>query len=229
MENERKAVVRRAAFDIGSGSTKLQCSDCELTVNTVSGEVLNTRIVTSLYGIERPVQFGADFKCSSDGRLSERIQQEGLIVFKELRDKAEALGAEEFHAIATEVFRKAANGPAYLELIRALGVNVTILTQEMEAELGFGSVQAELAFNASPAAECVWDSGGKLSVTTPIENCLLMHGIARKSYIVLLFRCFFSGDTICSFGRRFHGKDRIIYGSAGEQRFHCPPGERCSR
>lgn len=165
MKAEKRIVVRRAAFDIGSGSTKLQCSDCELTVEAASGVVTSTRIINKLCGIERPVQFGADFKCSADGRLSEGIQQEGLTVFRELKAEAENLDAQEFHAIATEVFRKAANGPAYLQLIQELGVPVTILTQEIEAELGFGSVQAELALNGSAAAECVWDSGGTNALT----------------------------------------------------------------
>jgi len=160
MDGERRKVVRRAAFDVGSGSTKLQCSDCELTVDAVSGVVTSTRIINKLYGIERPVQFGADLKCSPDGRLSEKIQLEGLTVFKELKAEAENLGVQEFHAIATEVFRKAVNGPEYLQLIGELGVTVTILTQEIEAELGFGSVQAELALSGGGAAECVWDSGG---------------------------------------------------------------------
>lgn len=166
MESQQRVVVRRAAFDIGSGSTKLQCSDCELMIDPYTSAVTQTRILKDLYGIERPVQFGADLKCSSDGKLSKRIQQEGLAVFKELKSEADALGASEFHAIATEVFRKAANGAEYLESIQDLGVHVTILTQEMEAELGFGSVQAVLAVNGGSPAQCVWDSGGMSGITS---------------------------------------------------------------
>lgn len=159
MEIIHRSVVCRAAFDIGSGSTKLQCSNCEVFVDT-NGFVAETRLLEELYGVEIPVQFGADFKCSSDGMLSESIQLMGLSIFYDLLLKARALGATEFHAIATEVFRKAANGGTYLDKIRALGVPVSILTQEKEAELGFGSVQAVLIRNALPPAPCVWDSGG---------------------------------------------------------------------
>lgn len=163
MENMRRNVVCRAAFDIGSGSTKLQCSNCEVFLDA-TGSVIKTNILDELYGIEIPVQFGADFKCSSDGKLSEDIQLKGISIFSDLLSKARALGAVEFHAIATEVFRKAANGSTYLDKLRALGVPVTILTQEMEAELGFGSVQAVLMLSALPPALCVWDSGGELTI-----------------------------------------------------------------
>lgn len=157
---DRSRTIRRAAFDIGSGSTKLQCSDCEVINDTRTGATIRTNIIKDLHGIEIPVQFGADLKCSTDGNLSESIQSLGISIFQELKAKAESLGAVEFHAIATEVFRRAANGQEYLDKIRACGVPVSILTQEMEAEVGFGSVQAVLMQNASPSADCVWDSGG---------------------------------------------------------------------
>lgn len=152
--------MRRAAFDIGSGSTKLQCSDCEVISDVATSKIIRITIRKDLFGIERPVQFGADLKCSVDGNLGESIQQYGLSVFSELKAEADRLGAVEYHAIATEVFRRAGNGSLYLDRIRALGVTVSILTQEMEAELGFGSVQAVLALNGGSPAHCVWDSGG---------------------------------------------------------------------
>lgn len=163
MENLRRSIVCRAAFDIGSGSTKLQCSNCEIFTDS-NGKVAKTNLLEELYGIEIPVQFGADLKCSLDGKLSENIQLKGISIFTDLLTKAKTLGAVDFHAIATEVFRKAANGSVYLDRIRALGVPVTILTQEMEAELGFGSVQAVLTQRASSPASCVWDSGGTARV-----------------------------------------------------------------
>lgn len=160
-------IVCRAAFDIGSGSTKLQCSNCEIFVDA-SGSVVQTILLEELYGVEIPVQFGTDFKCSLDGKLSEDIQLKGIEIFSDLLSKAKALGATDFHAIATEVFRKAANGSVYLDKIRALGVPVSILTQEMEAELGFGSVQAVLVKTAKPPPSCVWDSGGTTTLTTTL-------------------------------------------------------------
>ena len=50
-----------------------------------------------------------------------------LIKFKE---KAEALGATQFVAVATAVFRKAANGAGFLEMVRnKIGIPVEITSQ----------------------------------------------------------------------------------------------------
>ena len=72
------------------------------------------------------------------------------------------------------VFRKAGNGGAYLDKVRALGISVTLVTQVLEAELGFGSVVATKRLE--PTTACVWDSGGasfqitSLDDTTPIPT-----------------------------------------------------------
>lgn len=154
-------MYRRAAFDIGSGSTKIQCSDCEVVSDLECTHSVRYRIVHTLYGIEKPVQFGADLMRSAHGALSEDITDSGFKVFCELKQEADRLGATQFSAIATEVFRRAANGQAYLDRIRSLGVSVSILSQELEAELGYQSVQCELRENeTAEAADCVWDSGG---------------------------------------------------------------------
>lgn len=144
--------VRRAAFDIGSGSTKIQCSDCEIDENGV------IKIIRTYFGQERPVSMGADLLRSTDGNLSEEIQTVGISTLLDLKMEADALGATEFAAVATEVFRKAINGAAYTERICDLGVHVTIVTQTLEAELGFGSVVA--VKNLPRHSTCVWDSGG---------------------------------------------------------------------
>ena len=139
----------RASFDIGSSSTKMQC--CEYSrnggINTLSGQ-------------ERPVPFGANYLKSSDGSLSESIQLSGLAVLQELKAEAEHFGASEFSAIATEVFRKASNGNEYLDRVRFLGISVTVLTQELEARLGFDSALIMSGMELDATEVCVWDSGG---------------------------------------------------------------------
>lgn len=141
--------LRRAAFDIGSSSTKILCADYK------DGMPLNTII-----GQERPVAFGADYLKSSNGSLSESIQLKGLEVLEELKLEAEKSGATQFFAIATEVFRKAANGPQYLDRVRAMGIPVTVLTQELEAKLGYASAIITAGVFSELGDYCVWDSGG---------------------------------------------------------------------
>lgn len=145
--------ITRCAFDIGSGSTKMQT--CVIDPN--SGKILK-----HLAGRENPLSFGADFiKSGKLKSLSEDIQQEGLSLLREMKAIAESHGATQFHAVATEVFRKAeANGQAFLDRVYSeLGIKVTLVTQQLEAELGFSSVVAVSGLD-SITDPLVWDSGG---------------------------------------------------------------------
>ena len=165
MINLVAVTVIRAAFDIGSSSSKLQCCECILTPDkgSAGGYVCTTS--KDIYSVERPVQFGADLMRSTDGSLSDDIQSRGLRIFFELKAQAEALGATQYSAVATEVFRRASNGNEYLDEIRSAGVPVHLVSQSVEGELGYWSVQAVLAAAAAAdgihrSADCVWDSGG---------------------------------------------------------------------
>ena len=150
-------IVRRAAFDIGSGSTKIQCSDCELIIDSSINSVVGCTILNVLFSGERPVPFGADWMSSVDGNLSHEMQERGLAVITQLKSEAAALGVTQMSAIATEVFRKASNGQSYLDRVIALGIPVQMLTQELEAELAYGSVMVSLG---ASDISTVWDSGG---------------------------------------------------------------------
>ena len=166
--------VRRAAFDVGSGSTKMQCSDCEISAD---GQCL--KIVNVLFGQERPVSFGADYMCSKTGDLSEDIQELGLQTLQDLKQEAVNLGATQFSAIATEVFRKANNGESYLDKARSLcRFPFVVLTQALEAEVGYESVMAmrthppgnEVDESSLSSKGCAWDSGGASFQITSIDR-----------------------------------------------------------
>jgi hypothetical protein len=133
-------IRRRAAFDIGSGSTKFQCSDYSLD---------KRKILNIIFQEERPVLYGADYLKSPAGHL-------GLQTLYDLKKEGDRVGVEEYSGIATEVFRKATNGiMQYLQRIREeIGIPVQILTQEVEAEVGFISVTS---FDEN--IDIVWDSG----------------------------------------------------------------------
>ena len=141
-------IKRRGAFDIGSGATKLQVSDVSSTGS----------LVKTLFGQEIPCAFGADWLRSSDGCLSDNIQDKGVQILKDLKQIGDNLGVESYAVIATEVFRKAKNGHLFLERVRSMGICVTVISQEIEAELGYATA---VAHNTGTSQRCIaWDSGG---------------------------------------------------------------------
>ena len=89
---ENESIIRRASFDIGSGSTKMQVAD-----------IKSNRIIKTYFGQERPVGFGFDLMASKDGNLSEEIQSIGIKTFNELKSIAIELGATTFVAVATGI------------------------------------------------------------------------------------------------------------------------------
>lgn len=144
---------RRAAFDIGSGATKLMVADVELGPPA--------RIVDVHFAQEVPVGFMMALRQSGDGTLSSAIQDQGMEVMRALVAKCQELGvgAGSRCAVATEVFRKASNGADYLRRVKEeLGLEAPIVTQDAEARLGFLTA---VALQGRPEDEVVcWDSGG---------------------------------------------------------------------
>lgn len=65
--------MRRAAIDVGSGSTKLVVAEVDLDQG---------RVVRELFVQERPISFSLDTKRSADGSLSPSIQEAGLRVLR---------------------------------------------------------------------------------------------------------------------------------------------------
>lgn len=61
------------------------------------------------------VQFARDFLLSGNGTLRPEIWRLGLDTLRSLKDTALELGAAAFQGIATEVFRKATNGTAWVD------------------------------------------------------------------------------------------------------------------
>lgn len=146
-------IVRRAAFDIGSGMSKMQVSDIDLSAG---------RVVATLFAEEREVLFAADWKASgARAQLSDEIQLRGLEVLEALRKIADELGATQMRGVATEVFRKAKNGGLYLERVaEELGIRASVIEQTEEARLGWLTAVAALPSEADASSVVAWDSGG---------------------------------------------------------------------
>ena len=140
----RHPTRRRAAFDIGSGATKLLVAD-------VAGGLISARLLEE----NIPIAYKTDAQANG-GHLSNEIQEQGLALLGRLVEAARGLGAVEACAIATEVFRTAPNGDDFLERIRVkTGLEVRIIDQAAEAALGLATAEA-LGAGGRPS----WDSGG---------------------------------------------------------------------
>ena len=111
MENKEMLI---AAIDVGSGMTKFV-----IGMVTCKGEESTIDVKEQL---ERPIPYGVDWKRSSDGTLSEQIQESGFKLFNEIQEcinkwKAATDNFTKYDvsviAVGTEVFRKAKNGECF--------------------------------------------------------------------------------------------------------------------
>ena len=153
----RKKTVRRAAFDIGSGASKVLVADVDPKTGALVGK--------PLFQAEKPCAFKADAQAQADGSLSNDIKAKGLDIIGSLAAKACAVGATEACGIATEVFRTAPNGMDFLkEVEEATGVPMVILSQADEARLGLATAEALMGASSghsrSNKYDAAWDSGG---------------------------------------------------------------------
>jgi len=152
-------IVRRAAFDFGSGSVKLQVAEVDL---------LNNRLVRTLYAEKIPVDLSQDLSQSSDAKFSAEIQAEAIRVIALLKKRAEVYQPAAYSGVATEAFRIAKNGQELVDAIREkVGVSLQIISQEDEALVGFSAAVSTKGISAQNAL--VWDiGGGSLQIVTQV-------------------------------------------------------------
>jgi exopolyphosphatase/guanosine-5'-triphosphate,3'-diphosphate pyrophosphatase len=163
-----KTVVR-AAFDVGSGTTKLTVARVEVQngpTNNASLLAPSGKIVEILGEGHIDVLFGHDFKQSAERKiLSDKIFQQGLEAIRNLKAKAEKLagsqvGELQFAGIATAVFREASNGSQFIETVkRELGIPFSVISQDEEAQIGFVTACAAVP-DIAVSNVLSWDSGG---------------------------------------------------------------------
>lgn len=154
-------IVRRAAFDIGSGQIKMQVSDVDTTVGKIANVLLTDNVRVALR---------EDLVKSLDGRFSPEIENKLVQAIKELIKKSEPFHPQSYHAVATESFRLAKNGCALIDHIKKeTGLNITIIPQEEEGILGFISATNEA--NINPERVVSWNfGGGSFQITTKWGN-----------------------------------------------------------
>jgi exopolyphosphatase / guanosine-5'-triphosphate,3'-diphosphate pyrophosphatase len=143
-------IVKRGAFDFGSGEIKLQVAEVDTENHT---------IVKSIYDNSAKVYLAEDASHHPEIGFSEEIQQKAVDATRALKEKAVELGATEFTGLATAAYRQAVNGHKLIDrYVNELGIPVQIISQLEEGKLGFLSVVAESKLN--PAEVVSWDIGG---------------------------------------------------------------------
>lgn len=147
---EWNKTVVRAAFDVGSGITKMTVAKVDKSTGTP---------LEVLYSGLTPVFYNDDYKHNKSGQLSEKILDEGKEALEEFKEIAQGLGANEMAGVATAVFRESSNGNDFIDKVRDdLGINLQVISQQEEGEIGFFTAVAKSGGNEEKVVS--WDSGG---------------------------------------------------------------------
>jgi len=181
----------RAAFDIGSGATKMVVAK----VNTCQQQVAQILVEQQL-----GVNYYQDLQQNGQ-KLSPKIEQEGLQVLQNLMAVAKQQGAQEFVAVGTKVFRDAQNAEDYAKKIAAAGITFKILKDDEEAIIGFRAAAAKTGIN--PKDLVMWDiGGGSMQIAiggnpqAPLDpQDMYLGNIAAKSFLHLVLTTFYKAGT----------------------------------
>lgn len=163
--NHRACVQIRAAFDVGSGSTKMKVSE----VDVCQGKLLKLLFpvqVDDFAKAAHKVPYKEDLKRSyqqadrKKGTLSEAVTQRGLKALLDLKAVAQSYGAKAWAGVATSAFRQASNGKDVIaQLSQKSGIPIVVISQTEEGMLAFYAVRA--LFPQIPVEQLlVWDIGG---------------------------------------------------------------------
>jgi exopolyphosphatase/guanosine-5'-triphosphate,3'-diphosphate pyrophosphatase len=155
-------VVRRAAFDFGSGSIKMQVSDVDITTNTIVHTYLKTNI---------GVYFQGDLLSHPESKaFSAELIQKTMLAMELLKQQAIDLGAVQFSGFSTEAFRIATNSQELFDKINAeFCVPVKLISQQEEGRLGFYT--AAIMSEMDPGKIVVWDIGaGSFQINAEMGN-----------------------------------------------------------
>lgn len=170
-----------AAFDIGSGTTKMKVAKVDICKH---------KILKILLESHRSVGYKQDLKESTKNLLSEKILTIGSIKLNELKNEAKKYRPTSFIAVATSAFRTASNGVQAAKILsKNTEIKVNIISQVKEAEIGF--VGAYDFSKDNLAKLLVWDIGGgsmQISSTADLKKFDVYEGklasVSFKNYII---------------------------------------------
>lgn len=166
---DEKCIVRKAAFDVGSGATNMKVAD----VN-----VCTQKIVHIILEKQEKVDYKDDLQ-KNGGKFSQQIKQTGYEALKKLKEEAIKNKVNEKYlvGVATSAFRDSKNSKQFIKKITdELGLKITVISQEEEGILGFYSALTQVKV---PVDEMVvWDIGGGSMqiVTRKNQNFVVFKG-----------------------------------------------------
>lgn len=142
-----KCIVYRAAFDVGSETTKMKVAKIDKCLQKNEGII---------YRNEAKISYAENHR---SGAFTPEIQKAGIVALRRLKNEAISHQAEAFAGVATESFRQASNILEFLaEIKKKTGISIKLISQDEEAILGY--LAATAAFTARPEKTIVWDIGG---------------------------------------------------------------------
>lgn len=147
---EKDCLRTRAAFDIGSGATRMTVAK----INICKG-----RIIKILKEAEEPVFYKRTLDISSNKMFNKKVMEAGLNSIKKLKNLARPFNPHHFVGVATQAFREARNGKEFIKtLSHELNMKIYIIPQKKEAIIGFLSALSVVKVDG--AKLLVWDIGG---------------------------------------------------------------------
>lgn len=178
---EQPRIERRAAVDVGSGGTKVCIADVDVKTN---------QIVKVLFEQSYTVPYQAYLEASEDQSFNEEIQQKGLRAFVEIKEILDQYQVSKVAAVATEAFRKSANGIEFADTVaKTTGIPLTVISQKEEGEIAFYS--ASSSSGKTPEDLLIWDIGtGSFQIAAADqEDDLLVYmqsmgSVPFKNYII---------------------------------------------
>jgi exopolyphosphatase/guanosine-5'-triphosphate,3'-diphosphate pyrophosphatase len=150
----------RAAFDIGSGATRMKVAEVD---------ICKQKIVKVLLEMEQPVEYKQNLSESKDNTISAEMMIIGNMVLNQMKKSALPFNPVSYTAVATSAFRTADNGKEFIKLLaQYTGINITVISQQSEAKIGF--VGASNLSDAELTDTVVWDIGGGSMQITSYEG-----------------------------------------------------------
>lgn len=147
----------RAAFDVGSGATKMKVYSFDKCQNKIIKQI--EEVDGQLCEVHRQVPYKEDLKESN--KIQSKTIDVGISIISEFKEIAKKCGAIKFAGVATSAFRLAKNGKRAVEkLNNKTGVSIYIISQQEEAILGFNGAISKADNLEKTESVCVWDIGG---------------------------------------------------------------------
>ncbi|HUD01871.1 MAG TPA: hypothetical protein VMR37_06055 [Rhabdochlamydiaceae bacterium] len=144
----KSPIAVRAAIDMGTGGPKLQVAEVNLETGKIVRILHAERFFVNFYD-----------SLAKSPMLSREVKAQGHEAFQKAVVKAKTFNPEGIVAVATAVFRHAANGLEFAQEIQEKsGIKVHVIDQKLEGELPFMAVLAKT--EADPEDLLVWDIGG---------------------------------------------------------------------